>query len=267
MKRTHDFAAGKIRTVSQNGTGLLVIANTERKNAITAAMWRAIPQAIHWLCGEGGARVIVLKGDGETDFSAGADISEFPTVRKDTATARLYEADNSKAFSAIRNASVPVIAAIRGICYGGGFGLAAAADLRIAAKGAAFAVPAARLGLAYPADAVQDFVQSLGTQMARKALFTGAPMTPGQLLSCGFLLDVTPPETLEIEVMELAEVIAGNAPLSVRASKIAIRAATQQDDDLLREAEVFGAATFDSADYAEGRAAFAEKRRPVFTGR
>lgn len=266
MKRTHDFAAGRIRAASQAGTGILLIANTERKNAINGAMWRAIPEAMHWLCGEGEARVILLMGAGENDFSAGADISEFPVVRKDTPTARLYEAENSKAFAAIRDSNVPVIAAIRGICYGGGFGLAAAADLRIAAEGSAFAVPAARLGLAYPADAVQDFVESMGTQMARMALYTGAPMSPAQLLACGFLLQVTMPEALEVEALKLAETIAGNAPLSVRASKLAIRAATQKDEDLLREAEVLGASTFDSADYAEGRAAFAERRRPAFTG-
>lgn len=267
MKRTHDFAAGRIRAACQAGTGILAIANPERKNALTAAMWRAIPEAIHWLCSEGDVRVIVLIGAGDRDFSAGADISEFPTVRKDAATARLYEDENSKAFAAIRNAPVPVIAAIRGICYGGGFGLAAAADLRIAAEGAAFAVPAARLGLAYPADAVQDFVLSLGTQLARMALYSGAAMSPAQLLACGFLLEVTPLEALETEAMKLAETIAANAPLSVRASKLAIRAACQQDMDLLREAEVIGAATFDSADYAEGRAAFAEKRKPRFIGR
>ena len=91
-------------------------------------------------------------------------------------TARIYEASNSRAFAAIREAPVPVIAAIRGICYGGGFGLAAAADLRLASAEAVFAVPAAKLGLAYPADAVQDFVRGLGSQLARKALFTGAPL-------------------------------------------------------------------------------------------
>ncbi|GEO84927.1 MULTISPECIES: enoyl-CoA hydratase-related protein [Alphaproteobacteria] len=267
MKRTHDFASGRIRVASQAGTGLLLIDNPERKNAVTAAMWRAIPDAVHWLCNEGEARVIVMMGAGSKDFSAGADISEFPTVRKDTATARLYESENSKAFAAIRNARVPVIAAIRGICYGGGFGLAAASDLRIAAEGAAFAVPAARLGLAYPADAMQDFIQSLGAQLARKALYTGAPMGADELFARGFLLEVTAPDALEPAALTLAETIAGNAPLSVQASKLAIRATGQQDEDLMREAEVIGAATFDSADYAEGRAAFAQKRRPQFTGR
>ncbi|RYC17405.1 enoyl-CoA hydratase-related protein [Ciceribacter ferrooxidans] len=266
MKQIRDFAAGRIRAESRDGVGLLVIDNPERKNAVTAAMWRAIPDAVHWLCGEAGARAIVLSGAGERDFSAGADISEFPIVRKDTATARLYEADNSAAFTAVREARVPVIAAIRGICYGGGFGLAAACDLRIADDTAAFAVPAARLGLAYPADAVQDFARSLGDQMARKVLYTGAAMRAAELLARGFLLDVTAPDTLDDRVMLLAETIATNAPLSVQASKLALRAVAEVDDDLLREAEVVGASTFDSADYAEGRRAFAEKRRPAFTG-
>ncbi len=266
MKQIRDFAAGKIRAESLDGLGLLVIDNPERKNAITAAMWRSVPNAVHWLCGEAGARAIVLSGAGGRDFSAGADISEFPVVRKDTATARLYEAGNSSAFAAIREARVPVIAAIRGICYGGGFGLAAACDLRIADDTAAFAVPAARLGLAYPADAVQDFARSLGDQMARRALYTGAAIRAAELLACGFLLDIATPDALDDKVLMLAETIATNAPLSVQASKLALRAAAEKDDDLLREAEVVGASTFDSADYAEGRRAFAEKRKPVFTG-
>lgn len=266
MKQIRDFAAGRIRAESREGIGFLTIDNPERKNAITAAMWRAIPDAVHWLCGEAGARAIVLSGAGERDFSAGADISEFPVVRNDTATARLYEADNSSAFAAVREARVPVIAAIRGICYGGGFGLAAACDIRIADETAAFAVPAARLGLAYPADAVQDFARSLGDQMARKVLYTGRAMRATELLACGFLLDVTAPETLSERAFALAEMIASNAPLSVQASKLALRAVAEVDDDLLREAEVVGASTFDSADYAEGRRAFAEKRKPVFTG-
>ncbi|HCL65693.1 MAG TPA: enoyl-CoA hydratase [Rhizobium sp.] len=266
MKRTCEFAGGGIRAASQAGIGLLVIENPARKNAITAAMWRAIPEAVHWLCGEAKVRAVILAGSGDRDFSAGADISEFPSVRKDTATARQYEAENSAAFAAIRDARVPVIAAIRGICYGGEFGLAAACDLRIADESAVFAVPAARLGLAYPADAIQDFALSLGAQLARKALYTGAPMRAAELVGSGFLLEVTVPEALDAAAFSLAEIIAANAPLSVQASKLALRATAQNDDDLLREAEVIGASTFDSADYAEGRAAFSEKRRPVFTG-
>lgn len=267
MRLTRDFAGGHVHASSSDGIGTLVIDNAARKNALTLAMWRAIPQAVHWLVAEAAARVIVLTGAGTSDFSAGADISEFPAVRHDAQSARLYEASNSAAFAAIRDARVPVVAAIRGICYGGGFGLAAAADLRIADRTAAFAVPAARLGLAYPADAVRDFLSSLGPQHARKALFTGAAMRPDELLARGFLLEVTEAGALDPAAFALAETIAGNAPLSVRASKLALRAAEQNDRELLSEAEIIGATTFDSADYAEGRAAFAERRRPVFTGR
>jgi enoyl-CoA hydratase/carnithine racemase len=267
MKQSMSFANGFIKAYCEAGTGLLVLDNPGRKNAVTAAMWRAIPEALHWLHVEGEARVIVLSGGGAADFSAGADISEFTELRKDAVTARIYEASNSRAFAAIREAPIPVIAAIRGVCYGGGFGLAAATDLRIAASDAVFAVPAARLGLAYPADAVQDFVRGLGSQMARRALFTGAAMKAPELLGCGFLCDVTQPDDLEQRVQILADTIAANAPLSLRASKLALRAVEQADDNLLREAEIIGAATFESADYREGRAAFAERRRPVFTGR
>ncbi|MCL6708013.1 enoyl-CoA hydratase-related protein [Pseudomonas sp. R2.Fl] len=265
MKLTNDFAGGRLRAASRDHVGTLVLDNPERKNAITLSMWRSIPEAIHWLTAEALARVIVVSGAGDKDFSAGADISEFPTVRKDAETARDYEAANSAAFAAIRDARVPVIAAIRGICYGGGFGLAAACDLRLADETAAFAVPAARLGLAYPADAVRDFLLSLGPQLARKALYTGVPMTAADLAG-GFLLEMTPPGALDGAAFELAGTIARNAPISVQAGKLALRAAESHDPVLLSEAEVAGASTFDSADYAEGRAAFAERRKPVFTG-
>ncbi len=266
MKRSKAFANDQIEATVGDGVGLLQIVNPARKNAVTAAMWRAIPEAIHWLHAESAARVILLRGGGGRDFSAGADISEFTELRKDAATARIYEASNSRAFAAIREAPVPVIAAIRGICYGGGFGLAAAADLRVASDDAMFAVPAARLGLAYPADAVQDFVRGLGSQMARRALFTGAPLTASELYTCGFLSEITATEALDGQALMLAEAIAQNAPLSLRASKLAIRAEELADQDLLREAEILGAQTFDSADYQEGRTAFAERRRPVFKG-
>jgi enoyl-CoA hydratase/carnithine racemase len=267
MKQSKAFANGQIEATSIEKVGRLEIVNPARKNAVTAAMWRAIPEAVHWLHAESAAQVIVISGSGGQDFSAGADISEFTELRKDAATARIYEASNSRAFAALREAPVPVIAAIRGICYGGGFGLAAAADLRIASQEALFAVPAARLGLAYPADAVQDFVRGLGSQMARRALFTGASLTATELHACGFLSEVTSAETLETQTLILAEAIAQNAPLSLRASKLALRAVELADEDLLREAEILGAQTFDSHDYAEGRVAFAERRRPVFTGK
>ncbi|AYG68171.1 MULTISPECIES: enoyl-CoA hydratase-related protein [unclassified Rhizobium] len=266
MNFEHDFAGGLIQATCSDAIGTITVRNPDRKNAVTAAMWRAIPQAVRMLTDKAHTHVVVLRGTG-ADFSAGADISEFDNLRKNAETAVAYEALNSQAFEAIRHCRVPTIAAIRGICYGGGFGLAAACDLRIAERGARFSVPAVRLGIAYPADAVQDIVNALGAQMAKVTLFTGAPMSSEKMVAAGFLLEEIEADAFDSEVSALAHAIAANAPIALHASKLAIRAAIEQDRDLLREAEVIGAETFDSADYAEGRAAFAERRKPHFTGK
>jgi enoyl-CoA hydratase/carnithine racemase len=266
MNLWHDFAGGHVRARCSEFIGTLSIDNPARRNAVTAAMWRAIPQALRYLTEEAHARVIVIRGGGAQDFSAGADISEFDTERKDAATARIYEALNSDAFAAIRRCRVSTIAMIRGICFGGGFGVAAACDLRVADESARFSIPAARLGLAYPADAVQDIVNALGPQMAKVAFFTSAPLSAARMAASGFLLEAITADALEAEAMALAAAVAANAPLALHASKMAIRAVMEQDNDLLREAEILGAETFESADYREGRLAFAERRKPRFTG-
>ncbi|MBB4954057.1 enoyl-CoA hydratase/carnithine racemase [Agrobacterium vitis] len=266
MKQARVFGNGGIRVAGQNGIGALIFDNPARKNAITRAMWRAIPDALDWLLDDGHIHCIVMTGGGQKDFSAGADISEFATERATALQARQYEAENSAAFSAVRDVRIPVIAAIRGACYGGAFGLAAAADLRIADDTAVFAIPAARLGLAYPADAVADLQRNLGSQTARHMLFTGAALPAADLLTCGFLSQIVAAAALEGAAFSLAQTIAANAPLSVSAAKLALRACESGDDNLLTEAAVLGATTFESADYLEGRTAFLEKRSPIFKG-
>jgi enoyl-CoA hydratase/carnithine racemase len=242
----------------------LTINRPSKKNAINHAMWLEIARLMDAFSNDAAVRAIVLSGAG-ADFSAGADIAEFATLR-DGEKAETYEAANAAAFAAVRNARVPVIAAIRGLCLGGGFGLAAAADLRIAADDAIFAVPAARLGLAYPQDAMQDIVFSAGPQMARYLAFSGERIDARRALAAGFLLEIVAAEDLEARAASLAATIAANAPLSVRASKLSIRAVlggNAADVDAARKA---GAVTFASADYTEGRAAFRERRKPGFRG-
>lgn len=261
------FAEGAIAaSVTGNGIGRLTVNRPEKCNALTAEMWRAVPDAIEWLVEEQQTRVIILSGAGDRDFSAGADIGEFETLRKDAATAREYEAGNSAAFAAVRTCPVPVIAAVRGICFGGGFGLAAASDIRLADATARFAIPAARLGLAYPLDAVQDLVRALGDQQARHALFSTREISAGEALACGCLMQLCGPGELETDALDLAASIAAAAPLSVRASKAAISAVQSNSPADYDRAAVFAASTFDSADYAEGRRAFLEKRKPAFKG-
>lgn len=262
------FADGGIAAAAADSAiGRLTINRPDKRNALTDEMWRAVPKAIDWLVNRQNARVLIMEGAGGRDFSAGADIGEFATLRKDAETARAYEAGNSAAFAAIRHCPVPVIAAIRGICFGGGFGLAAAADIRIADETARFAIPAARLGLAYPLDAMQDLVRALGDQQARIALFSGRELPLEKAVACGCVAASCRPDQVTCEVEALATAIAAAAPLSVRASKAAISAVHSGSHDDYDRAGTLSASTFDSADYAEGRSAFMEKRMARFKGR
>ena len=179
---------------------------------------------------------------------------------------RAYEAANSAAFRAIRDSRVPVVAAIDGICFGGGFGLAAAADLRVATPDAQFSVPAARLGLAYPQDAMIDIVSNAGPQMTRYLTYSAARVSAEAALGCGFLLEIVQPARFDARVNEIAHQIAENAPLSIKASKLAIAATVSGDTETKAAAATAGDRTFGSEDYAEGRAAFREKRQPRFKG-
>lgn len=244
----------------------VAINRPSRKNAIDHSMWRELAVLATELGRDPKVCVIVLRGMGD-DFSAGADIAEFDAVRRDAATARDYEAANSAAFAALRDAPVPVIAAIRGICFGGGFGLAAACDLRIATPDASFSVPAAKLGLAYPHDAMSDIVHACGPQMAKYLAFSAARIDARTALTAGFLLEIAEFAAFDARITALADEIAGNAPLSNRASKAAIRAVLSGNPADTLHARTLSDATFDSTDYAEGRAAFAARRKPVFAGK
>ena len=251
-----------VRTVDE-GVVTIAINRPDRKNAMNNAMWREMPRLFHDIANDTSVRAVILTGAGD-DFCAGADISEFETLRGTADSARLYEAGNSATFAAIRNCPVPTIAAIRGICFGGGFGMAAACDLRISSSTALFSIPAARLGLAYPADAMSDIVNALGPQLAKYLAFSAARLDPTAALDAGFILEIVEPGGLDMRATELAATIAANAPLSVKASKASIRAVQKSDDN--ERATALGDATFDSADYAEGRTAFLQKRSPRFTG-
>ncbi len=255
--------------VARNDDGVVTITidRPEKKNALTYEMWRALAAAVFAAGEDTATRAIVLRGAGR-DFSAGADIGEFSELRGDADTARRYEAANSAAFAAIRNAPVPTIAAISGICFGGGFGIAAACDIRIATEDALFCVPAARLGLAYPVDAMQDIVHSAGIQMARYLAYSTDRLGARDAMQAGLLLEVVSDlAALETRAGAIAGKIAQNAPLSVRASKAAIRAVLTNEPADRKRAEELGTLTFDSRDYGEGREAFRQKRPPRFEGR
>lgn len=247
-------------------TGWLVIANERRRNAMTLDMWRALPAAISTLEADPDVRVIILCGAGSETFCAGADISEFEETRRDAQAARAYEDINLAAFEALKACRKPVIAMIRGHCLGGGFGLAASSDLRLASKGSSFGIPAARLGIAYPPAALTDVAALIGPSRTKDLIFTARRIEAVEALHWGFLDQLLDEHALEDTALALAERIAQNAPLTHAAAKAALTIPAGLSAPDHEKAEAAAIACFGSADFAEGRTAFLEKRNPDFKG-
>lgn len=257
----------KLRVEIEAGVARVLIDNAARRNAFDFSMWRALPGILAKLDAEREVRVVVLTGAPSLPFCSGADISEFSTVRATAEGGRAYEQSNVEAFDALSKLGKPVIAAISGFCMGGGMGLAAACDLRIAAEGSIFGIPAGRLGVGYPPAAMKYVVSAVGAQTAMDLFFTARRIDAGEAKACGFLSRTLPRDGFDEEIGRIAAGIAANAPLTLRSAKAAIRAAAQLPRALSwEECEQLASACFDSADYAEGRAAFLEKREPRFEG-
>jgi enoyl-CoA hydratase/carnithine racemase len=257
----------KLRVEIESGVARLLIDNPERRNAFDFSMWRALPALLRRIEDAPHVRVLVLSGAPGLPFCSGADISEFSTLRATAEGGRDYEQANVEAFDALSQISKPVIAAISGFCMGGGMGLAAACDLRIAAQDATFAIPAGRLGVGYPPSAMTYIVAAVGAQTAFDLFFTARRIDAEEARAAGFVSRILPQHGFVEEIAEIAAAIAANAPLTLRAAKAAIRLAAQLPGARsLNECEALAGACFDSADYAEGRTAFLEKRQPKFSG-
>ena len=259
--------APELRLERDGEIGFVIASNPARMNALTAAMWKALPDAIAEAQSDGTIRVIVLRGAGTRAFSAGADISEFDSARSGDRAAN-YDALNDAAFKALSQCTKPTISMIHGFCLGGGLGLALCTDLRIADENAEFAIPAAKLGLGYNARWVRPLLAAVPPSRAKEMLFTARRFKVAEAQAMGLVNAVVPAAELEARTRALAQEIAANAPLTVRAAKQVI-------DELVRHPETPDMKALDAAidacfaseDYAEGRRAFQEKRKPRFQGR
>jgi enoyl-CoA hydratase/carnithine racemase len=265
-----DIDTGTERLIArkEGAIGFMIFNNPERRNAISLEMWRAIPIALSALDNDPEVRVIVYAGAGEKAFISGADISQFDGERGNQKSNERYSTESVGATSAMENLQKPSIAMIRGFCLGGGMIVALTCDLRIAAEDARFAIPAARLGLGYRFDGVQKLIAVVGPTYASEILFTARQFDAADALRLGLVNKVVPVEALESTVRGYAGMISDNAPLTIRAAKLAIREARKDADKRLHaDVQSAIAACFDSQDYAEGRRAFLEKRKPEFRGR
>ncbi len=249
----------------RSGIATVVLNNPGRRNALSRAMVRALPRVLDRLAEDPAVRVVVLRGAGGSAFAAGVDITEFADPAGGSVVAT-FAAEYTAMVDRVRGHDLATIAMIEGACIGGGVELALACDLRFAAEGSSFAIPAARLGLGYVD--VEPLVAAIGAARAAEMLFTGRPFDVGELAASGLVNRVVPSSQLGDLVHETAAAIARNAPLALAASKLALRTVARgravRDDPAIRAAV---AACYASEDFAEGQRAFFEKRAPRFTGR
>lgn len=241
-----------LRTGITDGTATVTISNPAKRNAMTTAMWRALPGLLARLAADPAVRVLVLTGDGDT-FCAGADIAELREAAQDAQTAA------TAAEEALAGFPKPALAAIRGFCVGGGCQLAAACDLRFAAQGARFGITPAKLGVVYAASSTRRLVHLVGPATTKFLLFSGELIDHERALRSGLVDEVLPPEELDGRVARFARVLASRSALTQAAAK----EFAAPDADPAR-AEHWARVARSGGELAEGVAAFLEGRPPRF---
>jgi enoyl-CoA hydratase/carnithine racemase len=263
-----DLGTPKMIAHKEGGIGWMIFNQPEKHNAVSLEMWAAVPKIIAAFEADPEVRAIVLAGAGKRAFVSGADISEFEAKRDTEEAIAAYDVVGEEAHIALAKAAKPTIAMIRGICFGGGIGIALTTDVRICSSDATFAIPAARLGVGYRYSGIKRLVDVVGPAFAKEIFFTAGPFTAEDARIMGLVNRVVAPGELEAHVTRFASAISANAPLTIKAAKMAINAAVEDAERRRLEAvEAAIQACRTSSDYVEGRRAFMEKRKPIFTGR
>ena len=242
--------------------------NPARHNALSVDMWQAVPPLLEQARDDDRVRLVAFSGAGQKAFVSGADISQFEDMRAAREAVSHYEAMAEATLTGIHDFPKPTLACIRGWCIGGGVNVAIACDMRIAATDSVFSIPAARLGLGYRYSAMKNLVDLIGPGAAKDLFFTARRIDAAEAKALGLVSRTCEPEALDALLAEYASAMAENAPLTVMAGKAITREILKPSTELdMPLCTALIRSCFDSADYAEGRSAFMQKRKPAFNGR
>jgi enoyl-CoA hydratase/carnithine racemase len=246
----------------------VTLTNPEKLNALTVAMWQELARVMNALSAEEALRCVVIRGEGNEAFAAGADIAEFATARDNAGQGRVYHRQYVHgALKAVGECRHPTVAMIHGPCVGGGLEIACMCDMRIAGVSGRFGVPISRLGFAIAYDELAALLPLVGRAVALEILVEGRVWEAKDALEKGLLTRVVPDGKLEEEAYACARRIAEGAPLVNRWHKQFLRRLAPQPAPLTDAEIEENFAYFATEDYRIGMAAFAEKRKPRFKGR
>ena len=249
-----------VAVTTVEGVAWITLDVPERRNAISTTMRAALAEAMDGLDADDDVRVAVLTGAGPA-FCAGVDL-------KETLPSGSQPGKAEPVAAPLMRFSKPLIAAVNGPAVGGGFELVLAADIRVASTDASFQLSEVRIGSLPGSGGTQRLSAAVPAAVANKLILTGEPLGAEAALRCGLISDLVEPDQLAPLSEKLARAVAANAPLSLRAAKIALRAA---QEDPLRPGLALERALWEllstTEDREEGRAAFRERRAPRFNGR
>lgn len=259
--------SGKVDFTTEGKIAHLRLDNPEKKNAISAEMWADLREIANQISMDHSIRVTILQGTGSAAFAAGADISQFEAKRSASTQGSTYDDLIEGAITAIKGIPIPVIAAIRGYCIGGGVSLALGCDIRVAAGDAKFAVPPAKLGTAYPHPAIKRLTRQIGPSNSKYLLFTGQRIDSHVAKQMNLIDLIFDNDNFDDQLGELTNSILNNAPLSIKSSKYSVDQFADIDKEPnLDQIFLLAKQCFSSNDYKEGVKAFMESRKPNFTG-